>query len=76
MRLGRQDDLVTPAVLLERLADDALALARVLHVGGVDEVDAAVDRGVDDADRILFGCRAAEIHGSETNRRNLDSGAA
>ena len=48
VHLGREDDVVAAAG--ERLADDLLRLAGGVHVGGVDEVDAGVERGVDDLD--------------------------
>ena len=52
--LGGDDDVVAPA--LEGLGDQALAVADVaivarVGVGGVDEADAGVERGVDGADR-------------------------
>ncbi len=37
----------------ERLGDDLLRLARRVDVGGVDEVDAGVERGVDHRDRLV-----------------------
>ena len=46
--LRREHDVVAAA--LERLADDLLGLAGGVDVGGVDEVDPGVQRGVDDAD--------------------------
>ena len=49
--LGGQHDVVAAA--LERLADDLLRLAGRVDVGGVDEVDAGVQRAVDDADRVV-----------------------
>src|SRR5439155_12226178 len=73
---GRQDDLVAAAVLAERPPHDALALAVVIDVGGVDEIDAAVERGVDDAQRLVFGRGVAEVHGAQTERRDLHPGAA
>src|SRR5207249_10581700 len=46
-----QHDLVAPA--LERLADDLLGFAVRVHVGRVDEIDPAVDRGIDDPRRLV-----------------------
>ena len=51
VHLGREDDVVAAA--RERLADDLLRLAARVDVGGVDEVDAGVERAVDDADRLV-----------------------
>jgi hypothetical protein len=45
MHLRREDDLV--AAIPERIADDLLALSVRVRVGGVDEVNAAVEGGVD-----------------------------
>ena len=42
VHLGREHDLVAAA--FERLADDLLGLAARVDVGGVDEVDAGVER--------------------------------
>jgi hypothetical protein len=47
VRLGGQDDVVPAA--FESLSDDLLRLAARVEVGGVDEVDARVQRLVDDA---------------------------
>ena len=44
--LGGEHDVVSPA--FQRLADDLLGLALAVPVGGVDEVDAEVERPVDD----------------------------
>jgi hypothetical protein len=52
VELGREDDVVPPA--LECLADEGLRPALGVAVGGVDEVDAGVERAVDDADRVLL----------------------
>lgn len=49
--LGGQHDVVAAAI--ERLADDLLGLAGGVDVGGVDEVDAGVEGGVDDADGVV-----------------------
>ena len=47
--LRREHDVVAPAAG-ERLADDLLRLAARVDVGGVDEVDAGVERAMDDPD--------------------------
>src|SRR3954471_14011797 len=49
--LGGERDIVTAA--LEGLADDLLRLASRVDVGGVNEVDALVQGGLDDADRVV-----------------------
>jgi hypothetical protein len=49
--LRRKDDIVAAA--LERLAHDLLGLPGGVHVGGIHEVDARVERGVDDPSRVV-----------------------
>src|SRR4051812_14372559 len=72
-----EHDVVAPAPG-QRLADDLLGLAARVHVGGVDEVDPGVERGVDDADRLVVVLVAptAEHHRAEAERTHLDAGAA
>jgi hypothetical protein len=74
--LGRQDDIVAAAP--ECLADDLLRLAGRLDVGGVDEVDSGVERGMDDPDRVVVVGVApgAEHHRAEAELRDLDAGAS
>jgi hypothetical protein len=66
--LGGQHGLLTSS--LESPADDLLGLALGVHVGGVDEVEAGLERPVDDADALLVAGvpPAAEHHGAETQR--------
>ena len=58
------------------LADDALAHAPVVHIGGVDEVDAGVQGSVHDIDALRFRGRAAEVHGAQAQGRHPDAGPA
>ena len=63
--LGGDDDVVVAAV--QRLGDQPLVVADLalvagVGVGGVDQVDAGVERGVDRADRLLLGRPAGEGH--------------
>ena len=76
VRLGGQHHAV--AAPAQGLADDLLRLPRRVHVRGVDEVDAAVERGVDDPDALLvFGVAPrAEHHRAEAVRADLDPGSA
>jgi len=76
VRLGGQHDVVAAAE--QRLADDLLGLPRRVHVRGVDEVDAAVQRGMDDPDAVLVVRIApgAEHHRAEAVRAHLDPGTA
>ena len=75
VELGGQHDVVAPAAG-EGLADDGLRLARGVDVGGVDEVDARVQRVVDDPDAVVVvGVAAgAEHHGAEGQRADLHAG--
>ena len=57
-------------------ADDLFRRAGIIDVGRVDEVDAEAARLVDDPARGGFVGGAAEHHGAEANRRDLQSGAA
>src|SRR6266699_2233492 len=54
--LGRDDRLVAPA--FQRAAEELLVVAPAVHVGRVEEVDAFVERVVNEADR-LFVIRVA-----------------
>jgi hypothetical protein len=60
------------------LADDLLGLAERVDVGGVDEVDAGIERGVDDADAVVVVgiAERPEHHRPETQGADLDAGAA
>src|SRR5439155_6462207 len=74
--LRGQHDLVAPAP--QRPADDLLGLAARIHVGGVDDVDPALDRLVDHADTGLDVGVApgAEHHRPEAMRAHGDPGGA
>ncbi len=71
--LGREDDAA--AASLQSTSDELLAptLAAV-GVGGVEERDARVDRGVDDRERLLLADPAAEVVAAEPRRRETSSG--
>src|ERR1039457_5279665 len=81
VELGRDHHLLaTPSTLSEPAADDlfgdALALLPAVDVGGVEEVEARVQRSVHD----LVGCRfvglGAEVHGAEAEATDGESGTA
>ena len=71
--LGRDHDLVANG--LERLADELLVGERAVHLRGVEERDAALDRRADQRDHFLpVGDRAdslAHAHAAEPDRRDL-----
>jgi hypothetical protein len=74
VELRREDDLVATAG--ERLPDDLLVLPLRVDVGGVDDVDPRVERGVDDPDPILvIGVPpGAEHHRAQAELAHLDAG--
>ena len=71
VQLGGEHDVVAAA--LDRLGDDLLRLAPRVDVGGVDEVDAGVERGVDHVDRLVVVGVAprAEHHRPEAEGADL-----
>ena len=75
--LRRHHHALAPAA--QRFTEQLLVVPPAIHIGGVEEVDALVERIVDDADR-LFVVRVAidagHRHQAETNRRNLDAAIA
>jgi hypothetical protein len=75
VNLRREHDVVAPPAG-ESLADDLLRLAARVDVGGVDEVDAGVERAVDDPDRVVVirVAPAAEHHRAQAERTDLDAG--
>ena len=74
VHLRREHDVV--AATTQRLPHDLLGLAVRVDVGGIDEVDAGVERGMDDADGVVVVAVAPqpEHHGAETLRADLDAG--
>src|SRR5256885_14187621 len=63
---GCEHDAVAPAG--DRLAHEPLVGVRAVHVGGVEEVDAQIERPVDGRDRFAFVRGAVELghpHASE-----------
>ena len=58
------------AAALERFSQHGFGHALVVHVGGIEKIDAVVDAGIDDAlCPGLIGLRA-ERHGAEAGPRN------
>jgi hypothetical protein len=75
MHLGREHDVV--AAPPQRPADDLLGLTGRIDIGGVDEVDARVERAVDDADALVV-IRVApgtEHHRAEAQLGDRNAGA-
>src|SRR5438876_351239 len=73
VELGCQHDVVAPS--LQCRADDLFAFTERVDVGGVDEVDAAVERALDDAfTRTMVGVAPrSEHHGSEAEATDVDA---
>ena len=76
VELGGQHHVV--ASTLQRIADDLLALPGGVDVGRVDEVDAGIDRPVDDPSAlgVVGVAPGAEHHRAQPERADLDAGAA
>jgi hypothetical protein len=71
--LRRQHDVV--AASRDRPADELLVRERPVHVGGVEERDAELERSVDDRDRLGFVAPAVapgHAHAAESDRRHLE----
>ena len=64
------------AVALQRLARRLLALAAAVDVGGVEEVDARIERAVDDVSRVCRGRPAPEHHAAKAQAADLHACAA
>jgi len=60
------------------LADQLLGLAAAVHVGSIDEVDPALEGGVDEGGGLVLGGAPdlAEVHRAEHERADLHTGAA
>ncbi|MCW0424987.1 hypothetical protein NB713_002930 [Xanthomonas sacchari] len=73
--LGRQHDLV--AAPGQRLADQHFVGVRAVHVGGVDEADAVLDRGMDDRDRggVVAAAAVERAHAHAAEAEGGDAGA-
>jgi hypothetical protein len=76
VELGGEDDVLAAAGG-ERFADDLLGLALPVDVGGVDEVDAGVERRVDDPYRlaVIGVAPGAEHHRAEAKPADRDAGS-
>jgi hypothetical protein len=81
--LGGDDQLVTSAAGLQPGADVRLGAAlgfaprrHRVHLGGVDEVDAAVDGKVELGVGVGFAVLLAERHGAQAQAADRDAGSA
>jgi hypothetical protein len=60
---GKHDPV---ALAFERTAHDFFRHAIVVYIRGIDEIDACVERTVDNPDAFLLGGRSSEVHTAET----------
>src|SRR6188472_809822 len=87
VQLGRQNDLAATAGILGQPAADVLLgdpvtlfdvrrLRAAEYVGGVDEVDAGVRRGVQHGEALRLARLHAEVHGAQPDPADLQTGTA
>ena len=76
VHLGGHEDLVAAVVGAQRVAEEAFGLATSVGVGGIDQADAGVDGGVDDAVRFVLGGGVGEVGGAQAERRDAHAGAS
>ena len=69
VHLRREHDLLAPAAALrEPAADDLLGLAAAVAVGGVEEVDPALEGAVHDREAVGLARLRPEVHRAEAQR--------
>jgi hypothetical protein len=82
--LGGDDDVVAVGEVLQRPAEDLLAGTLGVHVGGVEEVDARLDRVPDERAALLLAQRPDRVaaarlavgHGADGDGRDVEAGVA
>src|SRR5436853_2754626 len=82
--LGSNDDLVAAREILDRAAEDFLAVAERIAVRGVEEIDACFECLLDEGPALLLGeapgmiakIPAAVAHAAEANARDIEAGTA
>ena len=75
--LGGEHDLVAAAA--DRLADQLLVGEGAVHIGGVEKIDAEIERAMDRGDRLVVVAAAIELghaHAAESQRGNGEAGGA
>src|SRR5437762_5145435 len=81
---GGDDDLVAAREILDRAAEDFLAVAERIAVRGVEKIDACFDRLLDEGPALRLGeapgmiaeIASAVAHAAEANARDIEAGAA
>jgi len=82
--LGGDDDLVAAGEIADRAAENLLAVAERIAVGGVEEIDAGVDRFPDkrpafllaEAPGVIAAVAATIAHATKADARDVEAGAA
>ncbi len=74
--LGGDVDALAPVAVRQRLADDFLGTAESVDGRGIDQIDAAIERGVDGADGVALVAAAphpaADRPGAECDARSAN----
>src|SRR5262249_39498656 len=81
VHLGREHDLLAASPALpdppaDDLLGDALARLPPVDVGGVEEVDAELERTIHDDEAVALARERTEVHRAETEPAHLEAGAA
>src|ERR1700731_4138872 len=84
IHFGRDDHLVAAGEVLDSPAEDLLAAAERITVRGVEEIDAAFERPLDERAGLLLGeapgmvtaIGRAVAHAAEADARDVEAGAA
>ena len=75
VELGDEDDLLPAAAALgEPLADDLLAGAAAIDIGGVEEGNALLNGLVHDAEAFLLVAQSAKGHGAQADAADVQTG--
>src|ERR1700722_13021993 len=83
-QFGRDDDIVALGEVAQGAAEDLLARALRIHVGGIEEIDATVDGVLDQRTRLVFAERPHRVtaagitvgHRADRNGRHVQTGRA
>ena len=84
MHLGGDDNLVPPGKILDGASQNFLASAEAVDIGRIKEIDAQIQRSLDDGFAVFFVPRPfvysafgiAKAHAAEAQRRDIQIGIA
>ena len=84
MHLGGDDNLVPPGKILDGASQNFLASAEAVNIGRIKEIDAQIQRSLDDGFAVFFVPRPfvysafgiAKAHAAEAQRRDIQTGIA